>query len=437
MTKTNDIDNARRSIRRLQRTGNITAILLALSVGGWAYNAEISGAVIAQGQVVVETSRKKVQHASGGIVDEILARNGDTVSTGQILVRLDATFPKANLEIVTKQLNELIAQRARLVAERDGRSSVHLPTLYTGWRLNPDIVKAVKSERRLFDLRRKSRSGRKEQLKRRKQQILKSIDGLQIQSEAKANELKLLQRELKGVRHLHKKGLMAINRLTVLERQRTQLEGENGNFVTMIARAKARLAETELQILQIDQDLASTVARELREVDLKIGELRERQIAAKVKLRRFEIRAPESGVVTQSRVNTVGGVVGSAETIMEIVPQNNQFVIEAKVAPSDIDQVRLDQSALLRLSALNQRTTPELNGRVVLVSPDAVQDNQTGEPHYVVRVEIPKDELARLGQVPLIPGMPVETFLKTHDRSVLSYLMKPLTDQFQRVFRET
>lgn len=437
MTKPIDIEDAKRSIRRLQRTGNITAMLLALSVGGWAYNAEISGAVIAQGQVVVETSRKRVQHSGGGIVGEILVRNGDTVSAGQVLVRLDATFPKANLEIVSKQLNELIAQRARLIAERDGRNTVHLPTLYTGWHLNPDVVKAVNSERKLFDLRRKSRIGRKDQLKRRKQQILNSIDGLKIQAEAKANELKLLQRELKGVRQLHKKGLMAINRLTAIERQRTQLEGESGNFVTMIARAKAKLAETELQILQIDQDLASTVGRELREVDLKVGELRERQIAAKAKLRRFEIRAPESGIVTLSNVHTIGGVIGSGETIMEIVPQNTQFVIEVKVAPSDIDQVRMDQSALLRLSALNQRTTPELNGRVVLVSPDAVQDKRTGEPHYVVRVEIPKAELARLGEVPLIPGMPVEAFLKTHDRSVLSYLMKPLTDQFQRVFRET
>ncbi|MEM9357371.1 MAG: HlyD family type I secretion periplasmic adaptor subunit [Pseudomonadota bacterium] len=437
MTQTIDIDDARCSIRRLQRTGNITAILLALAVGGWAYNAEISGAVIAQGQVVVETSRKKVQHPGGGIVGEILARNGDTVSAGQILVRLDATFPKANLDIVSKQLNELIAQRARLIAERDGRNTVNLPTLFTGWRLNPDIVKAVKSERKLFELRRRSRIGRKEQLERRKQQILNSIDGLRIQADAKANELQLLQRELKGVRQLHKKGLMAINRLTVLERQHTQLEGESGNFVTMVARAKAKLAETELQILQVDQDLASTVGQELREVDLKIGELRERQLAAKVKLQRFEIRSPESGIVTQSRVHTVGGVIGSGETIMEIVPQNKQFVIEVKIAPHDIDQVRMDQSALLRLSALNQRTTPELNGRVVLVSPDAVQDTQTGESHYIARVEIPKDERARLGDVRLIPGMPVEAFLKTHDRSVLSYLMKPLTDQFQRVFRES
>ena len=437
MTKSIEIEDARRSIRRLQQTGHITIALLALTVGGWAYNAEISGAVIASGQIVVESSRKKVQHPGGGIVGEILARNGDTVSAGQTLVRLDATFPKANLDIVPKQLNELIAQRARLRAERDGQATVELSSFDKQQQLTPDFMKAINSERKLFDLRRKSRIGRKDQLERRKQQILKSIEGLQIQAEAKSNELQLLERELKGVRQLHKKGLMAINRLTVLERQRTQLQGENGNFVTMVSRAKAKLAETELQILQVDQDLASTVGRELREVDLKIGELRERQLAAKVKLSRFEIRAPESGIVTQSRVQTVGGVVGPGETIMEIVPQNKELVIEAKISPSDIDQVQINQSALLRLSALNQRTTPELNGRVTLVSPDAVQNNQTGETYYLVRVGIPPDELARLGELKLIPGMPVDTFLQTQDRSVLSYLMKPLTDQFQRVFRET
>ena len=425
------------SIRNLRRAGTAIAVMLIGGVGGWAVSTEIAGAVLASGRVITESKTKQVQHASGGIVGEILVRDGQRVEIGQVLVRLDATLAKTNRGIIEKRLTELLARRARLVAERDGKTELAFPVELSQQLDNADTREAMASEERLFFLRATARKGRKDQLAQRKAQIEQSITGIDIQSQAKADELKLIDRELAGARKLWKRGLMPISKLTNLERQATRLKGEHGNLIATIARARASIAETELQLVQVDQDLTTEVAGQLGETNARIGELRERKIAADDKLSRIAVRAPQAGIVHGSIVHTVGGVISPGDTIMEIVPLNEAFVVEAQVEPKDIDQLYPRQPATLRFSAFNQRTTPEVSGVVDVIAADTSLDQASGKLHYLVRLRIPEAELARLGNVRLVAGMPVETFIKTRDRNVLSYLLKPISDQLERAFRES
>jgi HlyD family secretion protein len=291
-------------------------------------------------------------------------------------------------------------------------------------------------EEKLFALRKKARTGQKGQLRQRITQLEEEIEGLGLQADAKAEEIKLINRELEGARELWEKNLMPISKLTSLEREATRIEGERGSLISSIARAKARMAETELQIIQIDQDLASEVAKELREIDGKVGEFIERKVAAEDQLKRIDIRAPQSGVVHQSNAHTVGGVISDTEPIMLIVPNADRLTVEAKVEPKDIDQLALGQDAMLRFSAFNQRTTPQVDGTLTQISADIRTDENTGQNYYKVRVALSDEERARLGDKDLVPGMPVEVFVKTGDRRVLSYLVKPMSDQITRAFRE-
>ncbi len=427
---------ARRSIRRHQTIALLVVLLLVGGAGGWAATTDISGAVIAPGMLVVENNVKKVQHPQGGIVSEIHARDGDRVTAGDVLIRLDDTIPRTSLAIVSKGLMELRARKARLEAERDGAETLVVPEELAAEADDPRVRQVLAGESRLLELRRQSRSGQKARLAQRIEQLHQDSAGLTIQAKAKARELELIQVELKGARGLFKKNLMPITKMTNLEREATRVAGENGSLISTIARTKARVAETELEIIQIDQDLASEVARELREIDAKIGEFVERKVAAEDALKRIELRAPQDGIVHQSIAHTVGGVINAGETVMRIVPASESLTVEAKVAPADIDQLHIGQTAALRFSAFNMRTTPEIDGTLSRISADITMDQRTGMGHYLVRVTLSPTELARLGQRTLIPGMPVEVFVKTGDRRVLSYLVKPLTDQIARAFRE-
>jgi HlyD family secretion protein len=280
------------------------------------------------------------------------------------------------------------------------------------------------------------RLGQRAQLRERISQLQEEIGGLAAQEEAKSREISLIAKELEGVRDLYARNLVQISRLTALERDAARLEGDRGQFVAARAQAKGKIAETELQVIQIDKDLGAEVSKELREVNDKIGELVERKVTAEDQLRRVDIKAPQDGVVLQSNVHTVGGVVAAGDTIMQIVPQQDTLAVDARVNPQDVDQVRIGQRVLLRLSAFNQRTTPELNGEVIRLSPDTTTDQRTGQSYYTIRVSIPAAELARLDNVKLLPGMPVETFVQTGERTMLAYLAKPLHDQLMRAFRE-
>ena len=425
------------SIRRHMVAGLVVVLLLAGGVGGWAATTQIAGALIAPGSIVVDSHVKKVQHPTGGVVGKLNVQDGDHVKAGEVLVQLDDTVTRANLAVVTKGLDELAARKARLQAERDGAQTVVFPPELLSRIGDPTVANAVNNERRLFELRRSARLGQKAQLQQRIGQLKDEIVGLNAQLDAKAREIELIRKELVGVRDLYKKNLVSITRVNSLERDGARLDGERGQLLASVAQAKGKTIETQLQIIQIDQDLSSEVAKDLREVDAKYGELVERKVSAEDQLKRIFIRAPQDGIVLQSNVHTVGGVITPGETIMLIVPKTDKLMVEAKVNPRDIDQVQVGQETMLRFPEFNTRTTPEIKGSVMQVSADTTTDQRTGQSYYTVRIAMPVKELEQLGKgVKLIPGMPVEAYVQTGERTVMSYLTKPLADQFMRAFRE-
>jgi HlyD family secretion protein len=424
------------SIRLHLIIGLAIVVVLAGGLGGWASTAEISGALIAPGQIVVESNVKKVQHPTGGVVGEVLARDGDLVKAGQVVVRLDDTVTKANLAIVTKNLDGLWARAARLQAEQQGLDKIVFPKSLLDRADDPDVKTIIASESKLFEVRVNGRIGQKAQLHERITQLNEEIAGLTAQETAKNQEIALVEKELTGVRQLYDQHLVQLTRLTTLERDAARLNGERAQYVASRAQAKGKITETELQIIQVDKDMVSDVSKDLRETNDKIGEYVERKVTAEDQLRRTDIRAPQDGMVLQSTVHTVGGVITAGDAIMTIVPQTDDLRAEAKVNPQDIDKLQIGQKTLLRLSAFNQRTTPELNGVVTRVSPDVTTDQRTGQSYYTIRVSMPPEEIARLGDARLIPGMPVEAFVQTGDRTLMSYLIKPLSDQLMRAFRE-
>jgi HlyD family secretion protein len=432
----NKARGAHSSIRLHLIVGLTVVVLLAGGLGGWASTMEISGALIAPGSVVVESNVKKVQHPTGGVVGEVRARDGDLVKTGAVVVRLDDTVTKANLAIVTKNLDGLWARAARLQAEQQGLDKVVFPASLLDRAADPDVKNVIASETKLFEVRTTGRAGQKAQLHERVAQLREEIGGLQAQQAAKDQEIALVEKELVGVRALYDQHLVQITRLTTLERDAARLAGERAQYIASKAQAKGKITETELQIIQVDKDMVSDVSKDLRETNDKIGEFVERKVTAEDQLRRIDIRAPQDGMVEQSTVHTVGGVINAGDAIMLIVPQADDLQVEAKVNPQDIDKLQIGQKTLLRLSAFNQRTTPELNGAVIRVSPDVTTDQRSGQSYYTIRVSMPPAEVARLGEVKLIPGMPVEAFVQTGDRTMLSYLVKPLHDQLMRAFRE-
>jgi HlyD family secretion protein len=434
--ETTNLTPAHRSIYRHMVAGIVVVILLTGGVGGWAATTELNGALIAHGTIVVDSNVKKVQHLTGGVVGELRVRDGDHVKAGEIVVRLDDTVTRANLAIVTKGLDEFSARKARLKAERDGVETIIFPVDMLARQEEPAVANAIANESKLFELRRTARAGQKAQLRQRIDQLQEEIGGLTAQQVAKNREITLIGQELEGVRDLYKKNLVPITRLTTLERDNARIEGERAQLIASVAQAKGKIVETDLQIIQIDQDLSSEVAKDMREADGKIGEFVERKVTAEDQLKRIDIRAPQDGTVLQSTVHTVGGVITAGEAIMMIVPGTDNLQVEAKFNPQDVDQLQLGQSAMLRFSSFNQRTTPEIPGKVTRISADTTTDQRTGQSYYTVRVSMLTKEVLRLGDVKLIPGMPVEVFVQTGERTVFSYLVKPLRDQLMRAFRE-
>ena len=425
-----------KSIKRYLIAGVTTCALL---LGGGASLATIitlSGAVIAPGTIVVDSNDKKIQHRTGGVVREILVQEGDSVKAGDILVRLDDTLARANLAIVTKGMDQFEARLARLEAERDGSQTIAFPDSLVAKTNDPTVARTMAGEKSLFDLRREARAGQKAQLAERIAQLAQEASGLTEQRNAKQREIDLIHSELAGVRKLWEQKYVSMERMTALERATARVEGERGQLTAMIAQAKGRSAEIALQIIQIDQDLRSEVAAELRDVQGRIYEFVERKVAAEEELRRIDLRSPQDGVVHQLAVHTVGGIVAAGEQLMLIVPVNDKLLVEAHIARNDIDQVTPGQPAILRLSAFNQQTTPELTGVLEKVSPDLSVDERTGVPFYTARIALPTGEVARLGHLALAPGMPVEVFLPSTERTILSYLIKPVSDQIERSFRE-
>jgi HlyD family secretion protein len=414
----------------------IAAVLLVAGLGGWAMTTEFTGAVIASGQLVVDSSVKKVQHPTGGVVGKLNVREGKEVKAGDIVISLDDTQIRANRDIVVKALNELGARQAREEAERDGLDKVTFPDELIARRNDPDVAKAVTGEQRQFEIRRATREGQKAQLRERMVQLRQEITGYEAQIISKDKQIEWVGKELVGVYELWEKNLIPYARVTSLEREKERLVGERGQLTASIAQSKGKIAEIELQILQVDQDMRTEVGKDLAEIRARTAEMIERKVSAEDQLKRVDIRAPIDGVVLQLTVHTVGGVITAGEAIMLIVPQTDTLKVEAKIPPQDIDQIRVGQPAVLRFVAFSQRTTPELNGTVVRISADVSEDTKTGARYYTIRLDVSSEEFARLGAAKLVPGMPVEALIQTSPRTVMSYLIKPLHDQLARAFRE-
>jgi HlyD family secretion protein len=429
------------SIRKLNLLG-CTAVVLGLGgVGGWASSTEIAGAVIATGSVVVESNVKKVQHPNGGVVGQILVKEGSKVDADQLLLRLDDTLTRATLGVVQSQLDLYLAREARLLAERDGLATLASSDGSAATKQD-NAAAAIAGERKLFESRREGLEGQRAQLRERVAQTGEEIRGLTAQQQSKESEIRYVGEELSSVTELYAKNLVSIARMKQLQRDEARLHGERGQLIADIARSRAKIAETQLQILQLDQDFRTEVLKDLRETQAKVAELQERANAASDELRRTEIRAPLAGVVYQLQAHTIGGVIGKGETVMQIAPRSDRLIVEAKVAPQDIDQVEVGAPVRIRIAAGNRRTTPDLEGRVAVLSPDLAHEPSAApaglpsQPYYLARVNVAEADLKTIGDLQLVPGMPVEVYIRTQDRTALDYLLKPLHEQIARTFRE-
>lgn len=421
-------------LKRPLTKGLVLSCLIGLAFPLWGSFAMLSGAVIANGLVVVDGSSKKIQHQQGGIIGEILVKEGSRVAAGDLLVKLDDTQARSLHGIVSSQLTELLGRKVRLATERDELDDLVFPSFFLA--SGPEADRVASGERRLFLARLASVNGQKAQLRERIKQNEEEIKGLTLQSAAKTQEIKLIYDELSRVEDLYKRNLLPVTRVLSLQREETRIQGEVGTLVAQVAKLGGQIAETRLQIIAIDQNRVSEAQKDLREVEGRIAELQERKIAAEDQLRRVDLRAPIDGIIHELSIHTVGGVVGPAEQLMLVVPSSDILSVEARVPSAEIDQLKIGRESRLRFTAFNQRTTPEVKGILTRLSPDAIRDKDTGHFYYIARIAPDKDELARIGEHDLIPGMPVEAFIQTAPRTVLSYLTKPLTDQFQRAFRE-
>ncbi len=426
-------DKIKNSLRTHMLVGTVILGVLIGGIGSWAMFTEISGAVVASGNVVVETNTRQVQHQEGGIVKSIYVKNGDVIEAGDLLIQLDDTITNANLSVIVKQLIDLYAQEARLKAEQGREDEIVFAANDFGEDEQRDIRE---SQIKLFEARKNSLDGKRQQLREQIIQFESKIVGLEAQRQAKLSETKIVETELANLDNLLDQQLVSASRVTVLNRDIVTLNGEIGGFTSEIAQTKEAISERNIQILQLDEEFLASVLEEIQDVRSQIGNLEEQKIAAEDELRRIDIIAPLDGFVHNLAVTTIGGVLGPREVAMSIVPKNDLLVVEAQVQPINIDQISPAQNARIRLPSFDQRTTPELSAKVETISADLLRDDATGAQFYKVRLKISEDELTKLEGKSLVPGMPVETFIQTDERTVMSYLLKPIRDQISHAMRE-
>ncbi|HEV7336113.1 MAG TPA: HlyD family type I secretion periplasmic adaptor subunit [Bosea sp. (in: a-proteobacteria)] len=412
--------------------GSALMLMLVVGCGGWAATANLNGAVIAQGAVKVDQNLKEVQHRDGGIIQALMVRQGDQVEAGQVLFRLDDVQMRAELSIIHSQLGENLGRKARLAAERDDLAAIQFPAELA--QLSGDAARIIEGETRLFDGNRTNRQSRKEQLEIGIVQSGEEIKGLEARHVAKVEELRLVELEKQKYAGLFSKGLIDGARVYTVNREWARLLGERGEIDAALARAKLRISEARLQIIAVDETARTEAQRELRQVEAKISEFGDRRLATEDRLARTEIRAPIDGTVNELTVFTVGGVITPAARLATIVPRQARLTVEVRIAPVDIDQIKPEQPARLRFSAFAKNTTPEFSGKVIHVSPATSRDPSNGSTYYSGDIELENEALVENRR--LLPGMPVEVFIQTEERTALSYLVKPFTDHASRIFRE-
>ena len=412
--------------------------LLIFGFGGWAALTPISGAIIAPGQVDVESSRQSVQHADGGTATEVLVVEGDTVVAGQTLLRLDGSELQSEFALVRAELSEVMAQRGRLEAERDDNTRINFPPDLTRLAVaSPVPVALMQAQTRIFRARTDGFRAGRDQLERRRDQIRDQAHGLDAQISGTVRQLDLVDRELASQRDLLDRGITLAARVLELDRESARLEGALGGLEAARAEAESRATETGLAILQLISDRRERALAELREIVAREAELSERSRALAARIAALDIRAPVSGIVLGLQTRAPGVILAPAEIVLYIIPQDRPFVVEARISPTDVDEVAVGQTATLHLVAFDRNTTPDLDGRVTSLSADAFHDQSGDVFFYRAEIEIPMAEVEKLGSAPLIPGMPVEVFLQTGDRTLFSYLLRPFHAFFDRAFRES
>lgn len=432
-------DAGKWSARRHLTIGFLGLLVLVGGFGSWAVMTQISGAIVAPGRFEVDQNRQVVQHQTGGTVATILTDEGDQVEAGQMLIQLDGVELRSQLVITEGQLYELMARRGRLEAERDGKDT---PTfddeLIEVSQRKPDVAELVTGQTNLFYARRDSIAQEIEQLGKRSAQISSQIEGITAQEASLAEQLDLIQEELANQQSLLDRGLAQAARVLNLQREQARLNGELGDLAASKAQAEGRITEIDIERLKLGTRTREEAITRLRDLRYRELELIEQRNALRGELDRMDIRAPVSGIVYGMQVRTPRSVVRAAEPLMYLVPQDRPLVIAARVDLIHIDQLVSGQQVTLRLSALDQRNTPELYGEVIQISADAFEDEVTGQSYYRAEITLNPGEMSKLPEgTILIPGMPVEAFIRTGDRTPLTYLVRPLTDYFTRAFRES
>ncbi len=433
-----DQQNSAWSVRRPMIVGLIGLIALLGGFGSWAALTNISGAIIAGGRIEVDQNRQVVQHPDGGVVAAIEVDEGDVVEAGQVLLRLDPTHLRSQLSITQSQLFELMARRGRLEAERDGEDDITFdPLLLEQAKANPDVAGLIAGQKRLMKARAESTTNEIAQLEKRADQIANQIEGIEAQQASLTRQLELVARELADQQSLLDQGLAQVARVLSLQREEARLGGTMGDLEAQKAQAAGRTTEIDIEILKLGSQRREEAITRLRDLQYRELELREQRLALIEQLARLDITAPVSGVIYGLQVFALRSVIRPADPVMFIVPQDRPLIINAEVEPIHIDKLYIGQEVTLRFSALDQRTTPELIGEVAQISADAFQDEGTQLSYYRAEIVLSEGQQARLPEgAVLIPGMPVEAFIRTEDRTPLAYLTKPLTDYFTKAFRE-
>ena len=422
--------------RRVVLVGTIIVLIFFGFFGAWAVFAPLDSAAIASGTLAVENNRKVVQHLEGGIVKEILVRDGDAVKAGQPLIRLVGIQPRAQLQLIRGQRNALLARAARLRAERDGNAGLSFPEELTAQGDDPRVQESMLGQLNIFEARRDAIEGQRQILGQRVAQFREEIFGVQAQIRSADEQLVLIEDELTGLQTLFAKGLTPKSRLLALQRRKAEIQGERGQNLSAIARAKQNITEAEIRIFELRTEQVSEVVSELREVETELLDLQERLGAAEDVQRRTDVISPADGVVVDMQITNVGAVIQPGERLLDVVPGNEKLVIDARVTPTDIDVVHPGLPAQVRLVAFNQRITPTVEGTVASVSADRLIDEATGESYFTARIEISNPDDPTLDGLVLLPGMPAEVLIRTGERTLLQYLVSPVQQSFTRSLTE-
>ncbi|MGX2032779.1 HlyD family type I secretion periplasmic adaptor subunit [Methylocaldum gracile] len=424
--------------RRFRRLGFLVVFAVFGGLGTWAAVAPLSSAALAPGVITVENYRKTVQHLEGGIIKTIRVRDGDSVEKDQVLATLDDTQPRAQLEVLRGQYYIAAAREARLIAQRDGLNEVRYPPNLLVHADDPRIDDAIRIQNHTFTVRKTAHDGEISLYRRQIEQLRAKLKGLQAQITSRDRLVKSFRHELEDFEALLKEGYTEKQKVRELERNLAQSEGQRGELASELAATELQISETELKILQLQKELQREVAKELGEVQAALFELREKIQSLESTVARTVVKAPEPGMVLGLSVHTLGGVIQPGGKILDIVPQDERLVVEARLSPQDIDRIQLGQMAEVRFTAFKSRDTPKIEGKLMVVSADRLVDEQTQTSYYLARVEITPEGLQDLARqkLDLVPGMPAEVLINTGERTLFEYLTDPFVNTVTRSFIE-